>query len=362
METRNRILFFLPSLKGGGAQNVAFKIANYFLDRYMVKVDFLVLNMNKRKEFTGAERFNIYSINIGNTRNSWFKIHRFLKMNHYDIVLSFNRQLSVLLVLLRLLNARKFPVIISRNITMLSKARQIEDSFWHKYIVFFFVKVLYRNCDFFISQSHAMTRDLVNNFSIPKNKIFTINNPVEISKKTDHYKKQSNISRLLYIGRLEKVKNIEFLLQSIFFLKKINSKFILNIVGEGALESDLKKFVSIYQLDDVVYFRGYSQNVDAFYADSDLFIMTSIYEGFPNVLVEANAYGVPVLVKNSDTGANDIVVDGINGFLYTTDSPIYFAKKIQDCMNYDWQKSKIMASTNKFNIENIGNQYFHLLK
>ncbi|KRL86496.1 group 1 glycosyl transferase [Lacticaseibacillus pantheris DSM 15945 = JCM 12539 = NBRC 106106] len=126
--------------------------------------------------------------------------------------------------------------------------------------------------------------------------------------------------RLLYVGRIVWAgqKNLKLLLSA---LVEFKADWRLEIFGTGQ-QSDidtLKSFVSGHELEDKVFVRGWSDSPFEHALPADYLILTSKYEGFPMVLIEAAGLGLPLISSDCPTGPDDIVVDD-NGFLFTNDS------------------------------------------
>lgn len=88
----------------------------------------------------------------------------------------------------------------------------------------------------------------------------------------------------------------------------------LEIWGEGSLQESLQQQIDALHLSSVVHLKGVSHSIDEVYSHSSFFVMSSLYEGFPLVLVEAMNCGLPC-VSFDITGANSIIDNGKNGFL-----------------------------------------------
>ena len=142
-------------------------------------------------------------------------------------------------------------------------------------------------------------------------------------------KKSSSLAQIiLFVGRLEKVKKLDWFLK-IFktLITNHQSPITLKIIGKGSQENKLKYLVKKLDLADKVKFVGQllQNEIINYYYNSDIIVLPSISESFGKVLVEANACGKPV-VATATTGAKEIIQDGINGFLV----PIGDAEKMSD--------------------------------
>lgn len=117
-------------------------------------------------------------------------------------------------------------------------------------------------------------------------------------------------------GRLEYVKGYDRLISAWALVAKKHPDWQLEIWGEGSLRKCLQQQIDTLQLSSVVHLKGVSHNISEVYAHSSFFVMSSLYEGFPLVLVEAMNCGLPC-VSFDITGANSIINDGENGLLVT---------------------------------------------
>jgi glycosyltransferase involved in cell wall biosynthesis len=128
--------------------------------------------------------------------------------------------------------------------------------------------------------------------------------------------RNDNIISILFVGRIEPIKNLQFLLSAILILSEdFNLK--LDIIGTGSQESKCKEYVKNHNLSKVVFFHGAIENdmIGEFYSSSNLFILTSKAENYPIVLLEALASGVPVVAPNIGR-VSSIIKSGFNGYIY----------------------------------------------
>lgn len=117
---------------------------------------------------------------------------------------------------------------------------------------------------------------------------------------------------ILNVARLKPQKNHELLIGAFQLFVKENPSYHLVILGDGAEKERLSQLVADRGLKDVVHLLGYRSDAFSWYAASDFFVLTSKHEGFPNVGVEAMAFGVP-LVSTSVPGVDEFLESGKNG-------------------------------------------------
>ena len=97
-------------------------------------------------------------------------------------------------------------------------------------------------------------------------------------------------------------------------IKKVKFKCV--IIGRGILKNFLKKEIIKYNLEKKILLIGYKKNAENYISDSDIFILTSKYEGLPNVLIEAQKYDIPIISSNCPTGPSENLLNGRLGDLF----------------------------------------------
>lgn len=122
------------------------------------------------------------------------------------------------------------------------------------------------------------------------------------------------------VGRLVNQKGFSYVIEAV---KLVNSKTPLRllIIGDGKLKEKLKQQTEELGIKDKVDFLGVRNNPFAYMARCDLFVLSSLYEGLPNVLIEAMALGLPVISTNCPYGPSEIIEDGRNGVLIPVGNP-----------------------------------------
>lgn len=154
-------------------------------------------------------------------------------------------------------------------------------------------------------------------------------NGVELEKFNEEKKKNTNKTIFLFVGRLEKQKGLMYLIEAINILKAKDSKFEVHLIGEGSEEVYLKKLVSKFDSKKYIKFLGGKtfQEIAAYYTDSDVFILPSIWEGFPLTLLEAWAARLPVIITNVG-GITKICANKENALII----PSKDSKKVSEAM------------------------------
>lgn len=167
--------------------------------------------------------------------------------------------------------------------------------------------------------------------------------------------------KLLYVGRLDPVKNVPGLLKAFSILEEANQSFELTIVGDGTKREEYEELTHDLGIADDVTFEGYQEEVADYYNENDIFVLTSKAEGPPAVVREAQASGLPVVATDVG-GVRDIVHSGA---LVNDTSPQLIAQGIRELASYDLEKLGEIARRNmveNFDIERTVDEYISILE
>lgn len=161
--------------------------------------------------------------------------------------------------------------------------------------------------------------------------IVSINNTI----KACHYKvqKTSRSKRIFSCGRFDDpIKNFSTLIKAVIILHKIYPDWILTICGDGKSMESYLNLISDNNANDYIYLPGSTNNIDSYLQNSDIFCIPSLYEGFPNVILEAQAHFLPIVGFSSCQGVNELIIDNYNGYLVNTNSELYLSEKLASLM------------------------------
>ena len=315
------ILFILPDLETGGAERIVTTIANHLpRDKFEPKI-MLLRKVGGYLEFL-KDDVEIIDLKTPRIRHSLKPILEQIHKRKPDIVFSgFGEVNAYLALFIKIFPKVKF---IARETNVVSKhVTRKEIRFFYKF---------YNNYHKIICQSDDMQNDLVENFKIKKEKLIKINNPVDfefinnklaISEKPETF--TDDFKNVVAIGNLSFRKGFDNLLIVFSHLK--NERILLHILGDGRDKVMLHQMKKDLGLENVI-FHGQQKNPYQFLKYADLFILSSRYEGFPNVLLEAGACGIYSLANNCPGGITEIIQPGINGESSTIENHQEFADKI----------------------------------
>ena len=197
------------------------------------------------------------------------------------------------------------------------------------------------------------------------NKIDVIYNPagderiIELSKEKVEKNYFNNNFNIINIGRLTKQKDHITLLKAMkIVLKKVQCNLI--IIGEGSERDNIYKFIQDNDLENNVNLIGYKSNPWKYLSRSDLFVLSSIWEGFGNVIVESMMLGVPVISSDCNSGPSEILDEGKYGDLFEIRDYHKLSELILKEFNSSESKKKLnlgLQRSNNFSISEISKKY-----
>ena len=359
-----RITLIIGGLRGGGAQRVCVTLANALVKRGYA-VDLVVLGLEDAAMLASlSDQVTLIDLGVDHARKSFFALAEYIKRANPKTVLSFNREISIILGFLRLLYSFDFR-LISRNITYLSLSESAKKGIWFGVIVNFMIRKFYGFSDLFIAQSKGMAEDLESYLGVNKKKVLVINNP--ISENIEYFLKNNDITNLnkedylLCIGRLDEVKAFHYAIEAFSNLAEKYPLLKLKIVGKGSLEGELRKLATARGVAERVLFEGYQDNIISYYLHARITVLTSLYEGFPNALIESIALGTPVVAFDCPSGPSEIIKNGVNGYMVRYRDLNHLVECLEKALNKEWDITAVRSSADRFKSTLITQEYIDVI-
>lgn len=358
----NKVLLFLPTLLGGGAEETFTHLAKYLASKNL-KV-YLVVGTNKSSNlysFDENENISLIELNARRLIFSFFKLYSTVKKVQPNTLLSTLWYANILIYPISKL--LKIPLIVRE-----AGSDYREDNTIKSGIISKIIKYVYSRSNFTISISESLKDDLVQNVGIPNDKIFTIYNPVESYIKReelskidfkDYFQDSSKNTRFIITAcRLDKIKGLEYLIKSFTFLRDIDIKLL--IIGDGKERENLERMVDTLDLKDSITLLNWQNNIYDFIYSCDFYISTSINEGL------GNAYLASQLLNKKSLCSNIPASLEINSIFNKGDSfdikDIDIAKKIRSIYQENKANSEIDDNIiNKFIFETCFKSYLNLI-
>ena len=359
--TRVKVAFVLPSLHGGGAERAAVKYLNALdRDRYE-----LTLYLFQREGAYLAEvgpHVRTVTGTTGGRLHRFVELRRFLARERFDIVVSFLSHFVVYAAVRAAGTAARF--VISQQ-TPVSAFLTDADYHWRRpadrALFTAAARAVYPRSDLVVAASSGVADDLVTHCNVSRPQIAVVPNPVDVddverkaAEPVDH-DRRDGVPVIVTAGRLADAKNLPLLVESLRLLRARRG-FTAWILGQGELEQDLRARVRAAGLDDSVTLLGFQVNPWKFMRAADVFVLTSHYEGFGNVLIEAMASGTPV-VATASFGTRDIVQHERTGLLVERHAPDAVADALDRVLGDAAYRARLAAAVRErareFGIERV---------
>jgi len=325
-----RILFVIPSLGCGGAEQILLRwIGHYWKNRRVdPRVDpVLVFSMNEEGPYLddlppGLQTFNLrqnpFTRNPLDVLRAAWALARIYRRLQPDLVVSIVSHANILALLAARLFRPKTKVIICEQ-TLLNT--NIRDFYPRAHVLLNpLIRRLYPSAHRIVAVSEGVRADLLENFGLRPESIQVILNPIDIALVRQKAREfvpdfvPGPEPLVLGIGRLVNQKGFVYLLRAIALVRRELPATLL-LIGDGPLRSRLEEEVQELGLGEAVRFLGFQKNPIRYMPLASVFVFTSIYEALGIVLLEALAAGIPIVATCCPCGPGEILQDEINGLL-----------------------------------------------
>jgi len=352
---KKKLVHIISELKRGGAESLLVELAVLCSDKY----DVTVISQYKDKDADMDKTLRENNVNtIYLDKKNGFDIKALLdlkkeleKINPDIIHTHLQAAIYAVPYYITSKNVRVHTIHSVPNMEF-PKVHRVIQKFAYKYLNVIPVAI-----------SNIIRDEAVTEYSLSKEKIKLIYNGINTKKfSIDH--KEDSFFRIINVASLSEWKNQIFLLNSFFKAFKDSDDVKLTFVGDGVLRKTLEDRARELGLgSDRVCFAGITSQVEEFLSKSDLFVLSSLYEGIPLTVLEAYSAGLPVVATNVG-GIPDIVTDGENGILVELNNEEKLSSALIKLKN-DKKLYEEMSKANKekaknFDISVIGNKYIQL--
>lgn len=350
---------FIGGLERGGTQRNCVNIANMLsLNGHVVKITTIRKLTDRGYKSELSKKINVKALNHKSTRNSIISLITNVKdIDNKSVIFIMNYQLLPIIALLAKLFRKKNKIIV-RNMNYISKSIASIESSVIRILQKYLLLITFPLIDIFIHQCKEMEEDFKSFCYFEPKKSIVINNVLSPSQKISNNKIEFE-PYLLLVGKLLPQKNIKFAIDILKLFNKKYRKIDLIIIGEGKLLSNLKQYAKNINMSESVRFLGSKNNVDDYFNGAYATILTSYYEGFPNVLIESMRCNTPVVAHDCKSGPSELIINGENGFLVEYNNIKEFTKALKDIEKID--RSRVSSTIVNYLPENVYKQYSKIL-
>lgn len=352
-----RICFFSGDIsRGGGTEKVCLLLANELYSKGY-EISILSYNNGLKTTFKCNKNIKLFSLNMQNISGfisrkikPYIALKNFLKKYPQDIIINVDVILCLYSIPMKLFYNIKnigwehFNFRVNNG----TKNRDIARKIAAKY------------SDYIVVLTKSDLNEYKENLKL-RTPITNIYNP-SVENIIYNMKKKNYI---MASGRLSYQKNFQELINIWIDISDKTKDWKLIILGSGEEEEELKSIIKEKNIENIKM-MGYCKDICKYYAQSKIFVMTSRFEGFPMVLLEAQKYGLPIIAYDCFTGPSEIVINERNGYLIPLNNKILFKKAIIDLINSE-EKIRIMSDnakkdSNRFNLNKFIDSWINILE
>ena len=168
--------------------------------------------------------------------------------------------------------------------------------------------------------------------------------------------------KFLAVGRFSRLhKGFDLLIEAFRIFAQDNKEWTLDIVGEGVEEPLYRKYIKEYQLQERIHIHPFTNNIQQYYHEAQAYVLSSRWEGFGLVLVEAMAHGLPIISSNLPTSKE---IMGDFGLYFVNGDVNGMARQMHVATQLDWNSTsrKAIEIAHRFNLETISRQWQQIIE
>lgn len=363
MSKNKELIIFMPSIEMGGGVEKNFIILANFLIKKIKRISVITASKKYKKYLNN--KINYISFNS----NFWDRIGRRKKF-FISLIILFKRLIVNKNVTVLSFQGHAYCVLLCKLFKVKVIIRSNTSPFgWSKnFIKKILYKFIYSLADEIIVNSLEFKKEMKREFNLNAKSIY---NPLNFSKINKISKKKvklnfftKNTLNIINVARLNEQKDQITLLKSINDLKKKISIKLL-IIGDGDEKKKILNYIDKNKLSKIVRVLPYKKNPFPYILKSDLFVLSSRYEGLPNILLETIVLKIPILSSDCPTGPLEILDNGLGGMLFKKEDYKDLTRKI---IFFKQNKKKFLGKTNhaykrlyRFDFKNNLQKYYKIV-
>jgi glycosyltransferase involved in cell wall biosynthesis len=363
-----KLIICIPSLRLGGAAKIALNLTEYYLGQgievYILLTDPHSEDSGFSNMPTGVKIHSLPKVNLHHFLLPFVKVFQLkslFKELKPDGILAVRHDATSIASLAWKLNGRQGNFVI-RDINPITKTLN------RNTVMVRLIKMAYQSADAVIANSRDVADALIGKNWLSKDKIHVIDNPVisdSFFKRanepvTDPWVSQTSVPLIITIGRLDKMKDQQTLIRAFSLVCKTR-KCRLMLIGDGPEAANLQKLVNSLDLQEQVKLAGPLENPYPILKRAEIFVLSSKYEGFGNVLVEALALGKKIISSDCPGGPGYILDHGRFGTLFPVGDHQKLAAEILRSLESNIDRMSLIKQSERFRDGVIAQSYGKLL-
>ncbi len=358
-----RIAVLLPDLRGGGAERVNLDLAR---EEYIARgyaVDFVLMRDEGELRSLLPDGINVVNLNAPRLRSVLPPLVRYIREARPDAILASMWPLTSVAVIARRLAGSKARVVVSDH-TLLSHGYAGWGAL-HRLALRVSIATTYRLADGCVAVSDGVRDDLSNLSGIPRKRFDVIFNSIPPPSELELPYPDATWNgppgrRILTVGSFKPVKNHALLISAFARLRDWPDARLM-LLGDGPLRAEITALVAAEGLSDRVLMPGFVRDPGPYYRSADLFVLSSDYEGFGNVIVEALACGVPVVSTDCPSGPTEILEGGRHGRLVPVGNAAALAEAMRTALGAQHDRAALQRRAGDFTVKRAADRYLSLM-
>jgi len=356
-----RIAIFVSFSGQGGVERAMALLAEGMLDAGVI-VDLVLPKVTGEHVRSIPAGVNVIKLETGHTFSALWPLARYLKRERPDALLASKHRAIVTAVLASRLAG--YTGVVAGNIQTTISAGLADSNFMKRSLYFGMMRFFYKWADFIVAVSKGVADDIVQITGLPPEKVKVIYNPVVTSDIAERaaepieepWLSDGDVPIILGIGRLTKQKDFHTLVRAFAIVRRTRPCRLV-ILGDGGDLNSLRSLALEGGFGEDVDFPGFQKNPFAWLSRSSLFVLSSRWEGFGIVIVEALALGIPVVSTDCPNGPREILKNGQYGPLVPVEDPDALAEAMIRTLDNPLPSEELKTASGDYTSEKISQDY-----
>lgn len=360
---KRTVALFVPTLGGGGAERVMITLAGEFV-RAGCAVDLLTVDGAGPYRAELPAEVRVVDFATGRVSKSFGRLCRYLRQERPQVLMATLTHANVASVLARAVTGVQVRLFV-REANVLS--RETAGARLGVRVAPWLVRWTYRLADGIIAPSEGVADDLVKNHSMARKRVHVIHNPVVNDRlftlaqqlPSHPWARDREIPLVLGVGRLTPQKDFATLIRA---FRQVRERHVarLLILGEGEQRGMLERLVAELGLEEDVALPGFVENPFAYMTRASVFVLSSLFEGLPNAMVQAFALGTPIVATDCQSGPREILQGGRFGTLVPVGDETAMASAIVGQISGGREGAATKSASLRFHVRKVTEDYLAL--
>lgn len=364
---RQRIAVFISFSGTGGVERMIVNLCTGFSQRGY-QVDLLLIKDKSDHLVHLPDDVNVIRLGTKHAYSSLWRLVKYLREERPDALLSAKERANRIALLARKLSGVNIPTGVRLGTTV--SAALAGKSHLRRFFWFWPMKLTYKHADVVIPVSQGVADDVIRITGVDSNRVKVIRNPVisprmfELSRQPLSHPEwfDGTTPTLVAAGRFTRQKDFKTLIRA---LKQITLEFPCRLVilgEEGGLREQYNKLATELGIQRYLLMPGFAKNPYPAISHADCFVLSSLWEGSPNVLTEALALGTPVVATDCPSGPAEILQQGVYGPLVPMGDAEAMAQAIIEVLNNPHPSKFLQRASEEYTIDRSVDDYLKALK